>query len=159
MLISDWISDVCSSDLLTKTFSRVGKAQQELQNMYATESGFTAVYEVIDDASREREVASGKFAPTFDRQLRFRDVSFAFGAHQILRHANFTLNSGEIVALTGPSGAGKTTLVDLLLGLQVPSRGNIAIDDVYLTDIALIKWRGQTGYVPQALLLFPDTNK
>src|SRR3546814_9513603 len=88
--------------------------------MYATESGFTAVYEVIDDASREREVASGKFAPTFDRQLRFRDVSFAFGAHQILRHANFTLNSGEIVALTGPSGAGKTTLVDLLLGLQVP---------------------------------------
>src|SRR3546814_20334157 len=99
MLISDWISDVCSSDLLTKTVSVVGKAQQELQNMYATESGFTAVYEVIDDASREREVASGKFAPTFDRQLRFRDVSFAFGAHQILRHANFTLNSGEIVEI------------------------------------------------------------
>src|SRR3546814_19042053 len=125
--------------------------------MYAPESGFTAVYDVYDDASREREVASGNFAPTFDRHLLFRDVSFAFGAHQMLRHANFTLNSGEIVALTGPSGAGKTTLVDLLLGLQVPSQGNIAIDDVSLTDIDLIEWRGQTGYVPQELMLFHDS--
>lgn len=143
--------------LLTKTVSVIGKAQQELQNIYANQSGFTAVYEVIDDASREREVANGKFAPTFDRQIRFRDVSFAFGERQILRHANFTVNSGEIVALTGPSGAGKTTLVDLLLGLQLPSQGNIAIDEVPLTDIDLLKWRGQTGYVPQELMLFHDS--
>src|SRR3546814_20920341 len=84
--------------LLTKTVYVVGKAQQELQNMYATESGFTAVYEVIDDASREREVASGKFAHTFYRQLRIRDVSFEFGANQILSHSKFNLNSRQKVA-------------------------------------------------------------
>lgn len=143
--------------LLTKTVSVIGKAQQELQNVYANQSGFTAVYEVIDDASREREVASGKAAPNFDHQFRFRDVSFAFGARQILRNASFTVKSGEIVALTGPSGAGKTTLVDLLLGLQVPTQGDIAIDDVPLTDIDLLKWRGRTGYVPQELMLFHDS--
>lgn len=143
--------------LLTKTVSVIGKAQQELQNVYAAQSGFIAVYEVIDDASREREIATGKAAPTFDRQFRFRDVSFAFGEHQILRNASFTVNSGEIVALTGPSGAGKTTLVDLLLGLQLPAQGEIAIDDVPLTDINLLQWRGRTGYVPQELMLFHDT--
>lgn len=143
--------------LLTKTVSVIGKAQQELQNVYASQSGFTAVYEVIDDANREREVATGRAAPAFDRQFRFRDVSFAFGEHHILRHANFTVNAGEIVALTGPSGAGKTTLVDLLLGLQVPAQGEIAIDDVPLTDIDLLKWRARTGYVPQELMLFHDT--
>ncbi|HET8882921.1 MAG TPA: ABC transporter ATP-binding protein [Solimonas sp.] len=143
--------------LLTKTVSVIGKAQQELQNMYATESGFAAVYEVIDDARRERETASGKTLPTFERTLEFRDVSFAFGTRQLLHHVSFSVNSGEIVALTGPSGAGKTTLVDLLLGLQEPAAGQIYVDERPLHELDVIKWRGCTGYVPQELMLFHDS--
>ncbi|NGY03627.1 ABC transporter ATP-binding protein [Solimonas terrae] len=143
--------------LLTKTVNVVGKAQQELQTIYANESGFTAVYEVTDEARAERETASGRGAPTFDRGFAFSDVSFSFGAHDILKHASFSVNSGEIVALTGASGAGKTTLVDLLLGLQVPAHGDIRVDGTALRDIDLLQWRGRTGYVPQELMLFHDS--
>jgi ATP-binding cassette subfamily C protein len=143
--------------LLTKTVSVIGKAQQELQNMYATESGFAAVYEVIDDARLERETTTGTVAAHFDHSIRFHDVSFAFGARQILQQASFAVDSGEIVALTGPSGAGKTTLVDLLLGLQQAAHGEIFIDGTPLTEIDVIQWRGCTGYVPQELMLFHDS--
>ena len=143
--------------LLTKTVSVVGKAQQELQNIYANESGFSAVYEVTDDAHAERELASGRRSPTFDRGFAFHDVSFSFGTRTILKHASFNVNSGEIVALTGPSGAGKTTLVDLLLGLQEPAQGHVRVDEIPLNDVDVLKWRSRTGYVPQELMLFHDT--
>jgi ATP-binding cassette subfamily C protein len=143
--------------LLTKTVSVIGKAQQELQIVYVNESGFAAIYEVTDEARAERETASGRQVPTFDRGFAFHDVSFSFGAHDILKRASFAVNSGEIVALTGPSGTGKTTLVDLLLGLQEPQQGEIRIDGKPLRDIDLLQWRGRTGYVPQELMLFHDS--
>lgn len=142
--------------LLAKTVSVVGKAQQELQNIYANESGFAAVYEVVDDARREQETMSGRTVPHFVDGIEFRDVSFSF-SREVLRKARFTIRAGEIVALTGPSGAGKTTLVDLLLGLQEPAQGEIRIDGVPLQELDLIRWRQLTGYVPQELVLFHDS--
>jgi ATP-binding cassette subfamily C protein len=57
----------------------------------------------------------------------------------------------------GPSGAGKTTIADIILGLYAPDRGRVLIDDVPLAEIDLSSWRRLIGYVPQDLVLFHDT--
>ena len=62
--------------------------------------------------------------------------------------------AGSITVLTGLSGAGKTTLIDLVLGLHRPQSGRILIDGVDLAQIELQAWRTMVGYVPQELILF-----
>jgi ATP-binding cassette subfamily C protein len=59
--------------------------------------------------------------------------------------------------LTGPSGAGKTTIADLILGLYQPDEGQVLVDDVPLREIDLASWRSRVGYVPQELVLFHDS--
>src|SRR5690606_8181824 len=65
--------------------------------------------------------------------------------------------AGQLTVITGASGAGKTTLTDLLLGLYLPDRGEVLIDGVPLAEIDLQCWRSMVGYVPQELILFHDT--
>lgn len=87
-------------------------------------------------------------------QIVIDDVWFSHspGSEQILRGLSLTVRKGESVALVGPSGAGKTTLVDLLLGLYKPDRGTIEIDGVPLWP-DLRSWRSQVGYVGQETFL------
>src|SRR3546814_4985588 len=65
--------------------------------------------------------------------------------------------AARLTVITGGSGAGKTTLTDLLLGLHRPADGRILIDGTSLAEIDLAKWRGMVGYVPQELVLFNDS--
>jgi ATP-binding cassette subfamily C protein len=65
--------------------------------------------------------------------------------------------AGRIVAITGPSGAGKTTIADLIVGLHQPQEGSLLVDGVPLTELDLAAWRGSIGYVPQEMFLFHDT--
>ena len=143
--------------VLAKTVSTVGKTQQELQNVYRNESGYWSLYDAIAETRAQRETAQGAQQPSFARDVEFRGVGFAFGERSVLRDTSFRVSAGEIIALTGSSGAGKTTLVDLLLGLHTPTSGDILIDGVSLAEIDVMRWRAMTGYVPQELMLFHDS--
>ena len=68
-----------------------------------------------------------------------------------------TLPAGAFVAIVGSSGAGKTTVADLIIGLLRPQRGDVWIDDLPLGDIDATAWRRTIGYVPQETFLFHDT--
>ena len=72
----------------------------------------------------------------------------------MLNGTSLTVPAGSITVLTGMSGAGKTTLIDLVLGLHRPQSGRILIDGVDLAQIELQAWRTMVGYVPQELILF-----
>ena len=91
----------------------------------------------------------------FSREIVFRDVSFAYrdGTEDVLRGVSFTLRKGTTTALVGRSGAGKTTIADLLLGFLSPTGGEILIDGTPLTKETLPGWRQSLGYIPQEPLI------
>jgi ATP-binding cassette subfamily C protein len=148
---------VVMSLLLVRTVTVIGQVQQDLQTVNNSESGYWAVHGAIEDALAAREAASAARLPILSQSIELRDVCMAFGKKLVVEDASFVIPAGRITAIIGPSGAGKTTLVDLILGLYEPVAGHILIDGVPLQELDRIKWRSMVGYVPQELILFHDS--
>jgi ATP-binding cassette subfamily C protein len=119
---------------------------------------YAAILEVISETERQREVYRGQQSPGSYASIKFHDLSFSYGTSLILENVNLTLPRGSITAIAGPSGIGKSTLIDLLLGLQQPTSGTILVDGACLyNEIDIQAWRTQIGYVPQEQFLFNDS--
>ncbi len=97
-------------------------------------------------------------AVTFHTAIEFERVSFAYaGAEQpVLHEISFTIRRGESIGVVGLTGAGKSTLADLLVGLLRPSSGRILIDGQDLSD-RRFAWKHRVGYVPQSIFLLDDS--
>ncbi len=143
--------------LLARTVMILGKVQQSYQTAMQSESAYWAISDTILEARAEHEQWHGTRVPTLGSGCSFEEVSFAFGQKRILSGVSLSIPAGKVTAVTGASGAGKTTIADLLLGLYRPDRGEIHIDGVPLEEIDRLAWRGKVGYVPQELVLFHDT--
>lgn len=89
--------------------------------------------------------------------VEFRDLSFAYNDQPVLEHISAAVQPGQILALVGPTGSGKSTLVDLLPRLFNPPAGTVFVDGVDVRRLPLSVLRGAIGYVPQEALLFSDT--
>jgi ATP-binding cassette subfamily B protein/subfamily B ATP-binding cassette protein MsbA len=90
--------------------------------------------------------------------ILFKNVSFSYpGRKDTLNGINFNIAAGEVIALTGNNGAGKSTIVNLLLGFYLPHEGHIALDGVDIAELNVQQMRRQIGYVPQRPLLFNGT--
>ena len=94
----------------------------------------------------------------FQKSIQFLDVSFYYDSHrEILKNIRFDIKKGAFIGLIGPSGGGKTTVVDLLLRLFEPTGGRILLDGEDAKNINLKEWRRSIGYVSQDVHLFNDT--
>ncbi len=93
----------------------------------------------------------------FRDRIAFERVTFAYDHEPVLRDVDLTARKGEIVALVGPSGAGKTTLVDLIPRFYEPTHGRILLDGRDIREITLDSLRALTGIVSQDTVLFNDT--
>ncbi len=131
--------------------------QKLFQSATIVESAYWSIHSLIEESEQEREVMHGTMRPTLTRGCAMRDVSFAFGSRPVLQDISIDIPARQITLVMGASGAGKTTLTDLLLGLYRPDEGQVLIDDVSLERIDLGVWRAMIGYVPQELILFHDT--
>jgi ATP-binding cassette subfamily C protein len=135
----------------------ISKLQKLLQQSVQVESAYVRTMELIDLAAAARETHSGTRIPRLETECRFDNVTFAHSGTPVIRNATFVIPAGSITVLQGPSGAGKTTLIDLLTGLYEPDQGRILLDDVPLSEIDIARWRQSIGYVPQEINLLHST--
>ena len=105
------------------------------------------------------QVAGNAGKVTFEHQVRISDLSYRYpGAeHNALEGISLVIPKGTTVAIVGPSGAGKTTLVDVILGLLDDYTGKVEIDDVVLSKENIEVWQRHVGYVPQSVFLADDS--
>jgi ATP-binding cassette subfamily C protein len=90
--------------------------------------------------------------------IRFNKVSFSYDENSpVIKDLDLTINSGQTTAIIGSSGAGKTTIADLLMGLIMPNQGSILIDGKEFNPERMKAWRKQIGYVTQDTFLFNGT--
>lgn len=143
--------------LCERTLGSFNKVQKEYQRMAACESAFWSLRRTIDQAQTERELAHGAAVPTLRREIALRRVSFAYGEQRVLHDVSLRVPAGQCTVLVGPSGAGKTSAVDLIVGLVRPQEGDVWIDDLPLRAIDLQGWRRTIGYVPQETLLLHES--
>jgi subfamily B ATP-binding cassette protein MsbA len=137
-----------------KKLSRVNASLQ--QAIAAAER----IFEVLDQHTEVRERAGAPMLAPFVRSIEFRDVVFAYddaSARPILRNLTLTVRAGEMVAIVGRSGAGKTTLVNLLPRFYDVTSGAILIDGVDIREVTVASLRAQIGMVTQETVLFDDT--
>jgi len=143
--------------LLSRIVKRVNTVQQEYQEMMVSESAYWSLKETIREAEQARESSLGSEDPSLDHAIRFDRVSFRYKEEWVLREASLSFPSGLLTAIVGPSGIGKTTIADLIIGLIRPQQGEVWIDDLPLAKADLGRRRKVIGYVPHATLLLHDS--
>lgn len=143
--------------LLKRTATRIGKLQSLLQQGAILQSAYWSIHGLVEESKRERETASGTIKPTLNRGLELRKVSFAYGANAVLKNLSMEIPVNRMTLIIGASGAGKSTVTDLLCGIYQHDAGEILVDGVPLEQLDLQAWRAMVGYVPQDLILFHDT--
>lgn len=143
--------------LLAGLISRMNKVQEEYQKMVVLESAYWSMQDKIRQAESEREAVFGSTRPKLTRSVRMDRVSFKYRETWVLRDACLEFPAGLMTTITGASGAGKTTIADLVLGLLRPQTGQVLVDDVPLAEVDIRAWRRMIGYVPQETLLLHDT--
>ena len=125
--------------------------------MAVTLASAERVFEILDEPSTET-VRPGEGEARFEREVAFEGVGFRYGqGDPVLSDVSFTLPKGRVVALVGPSGAGKTTLADLLPRFHDPTAGRITMDGVPLTRVTRRSLRALLGVVSQDTVLLNDT--
>ena len=112
----------------------------------------------IIDAEPETDLADGWHPDNFRGKIEFKNVNFAFErAKKTLSDINFTIEPGDIVGIVGTTGAGKSTIINLLMRYYDHYDGEILIDGVNIRNIDLSFYRSQIGYVQQEPMMFHDT--
>ena len=120
-------------------------------------AGAERVFEILDAEAEIRDRPDARPAPRFSRAIEFHDVSFGYGGNLVLKNINLRIRAGELVALVGVSGVGKSTLADLIPRFYDVTAGKITLDRVDIRDVTLASLRSQIGMVTQHTFLFNDT--
>ena len=118
----------------------------------------TRVFEILDMKGEVRDTPEAKAIAKLSGKVEFDDVHFHYREDQeIIKGIRFTVEPGQTVALVGPSGAGKTTLMQLLHRFYDPVSGEIRVDGIPLKSVQLASYWNQIGIVPQETILFGGT--
>ena len=144
---------VAAMSRLLPAFSRINYSLNSLR------TGFHLFRDIIAANSWEsEELGEGVGKLEFKESIAVRNLSFTYpgSAVPVLKNLNFELKHNSSLAVTGPTGGGKSTLIDLLLGLRLPGEGTITVDGKDIT-LSLKAWRKMIGFVPQFIVLNDDT--
>ena len=152
----DFVAFVTALFLMYAPARKLSRVNADLQQSAAAAD---RIFEILDTHSEVHERPDAAALPRFSRSIEFRDVRFAYGEQQdaTLTGVTFTVGAGQVLAIVGRSGAGKTTLVNLLPRFYDVTGGAILIDGRDVRDATLASLRSQIGLVTQETVLFDDT--
>jgi ATP-binding cassette subfamily C protein len=151
--------------VFTRLMPRLASGSGQLQAFLSDLPAFEAIGRISQECRENAEVftssdpaVSGP-APVLAHELRLEDVSFRYEPQLpwVLDRMSLTIAAGKITAIAGASGAGKSTIADVVNGLLLPNSGHVLVDGVPITRQAGRAWRRQVGYVAQDTMLFHDT--
>jgi len=142
---------------LGRMLTQFRRVQQQYQRVAVGESAFRSIRHSIRVAQQARENLPGGAEPLLERSIRLQTVQFAYDTRKVLDGVSLEIPAYRLTTLTGSSGAGKTTVVDLVTGLLQPQAGSVLVDELPLDAIDLAAWRRRIGYVPQDTRLLHDS--
>jgi subfamily B ATP-binding cassette protein MsbA len=142
--------------LLYDPFKSLGKTNGQVQQGLAAAD---RVFELLDTRSDVIDRPGAPALRGFHRAIEFDGVTFRYQAEPVLRDIRLTIGRGEVVALVGPSGGGKSTLADLLLRFYDVNAGAIRIDGTDIREVTQASLRAQMALVTQHTFLFNDSVK
>jgi ATP-binding cassette subfamily C protein len=147
--------------IVARVMPRMTGLYERVQYLTTLSPAFEEVRQATEDCEAAAEPAPPEPRPiAFEREVRFDRVTCRYDERAgapALCDVDLRFLAGTTTAIAGTSGAGKTTIADLLLGLLTPAEGEIRIDGVRLDPSTLSSWRSQVAYVPQDTFLFHDT--
>ena len=145
----EFVAYLTAAGLLSKPIRSLTDVNEKIQR------GLAAAYSIFDIIDMPPEEDSGTQTPILSGKINFENVSLTYGDGKVaIRDFNLKVNAGETIALIGRSGAGKTSLVNLLQRLQPINEGKITLDDIAIEDIKLASLRRQVSTVSQQVILF-----
>ncbi len=143
------------------TFSQVMQPIKAISDSFSgIHAGITAgerVLDLIDTPPAFENKKDAKSVSSFENSITFENVDFAYGDKQVLDKVSFRFKKGNTIALVGPSGGGKSTLMDLIPRFHDPKNGSIKFDGIPYEDLNIESIRSQMGIVNQESFLFNDT--
>ena len=147
--------------LFSRLVPRLVTLQQTFQEILSVVPALDAIENLIAECERSPERTTDAQEPIeIGNGIELRDVSFSYtgtGAMRQLHSVSVEIPTGKTTAIVGSSGAGKSTIADLLLGLITPDTGDVLVGGRRLDEMHLSSWRDQIGYVAQDTFLFNDT--
>ncbi|BAI60941.1 truncated ABC transporter permease/ATP binding protein [Methanocella paludicola SANAE] len=157
MTMGDFVAFLGYVLIMTGAVYSLFTTYQSFQPMLASMDRLKELFSMVPEFERDKDARKLYVPEAFIGRVKFDKVSFAYGKEPVLKNISFEVLPGEAVALVGPSGVGKTTMINLLLKLYIPQSGAIYLDGVNLKGIDHVWLRRQIGVVSQEIFLFNDT--
>lgn len=143
---------------VTRFFQPVQELSQMYTTMQSAMAGGERVLELLDARPEVADPPDGREMPEIEGQIELRDVHFSYSSDDpVLRDVNLKIEPGQTVALVGPTGAGKSTIANLVSRFYDASEGEVLIDGVNVRNVVQQSLRRQTGVVSQEPFLFAGT--
>lgn len=142
--------------LMIKPVKRLSKVYAVIQQSL---SAATRIFDILDTEAKVKDIENPVTLPVLSRAISFKELWFKYEDEEefVLKNVNLEIKKGEVVAIVGSSGAGKTTLVNLIPRFFDPQKGTVDIDGVDIRNATLKSLRDHIGIVTQDMILFNDT--
>lgn len=137
----------------------INKIVLAIQNLKFSTASLNAINSIFENQNQDKNIVNSKSTKiTFNDKISLNNITFSYNKNSknVLQNANLSIKKNQIVGLYGKSGSGKTTIVDLILGLLKPRFGEIKTDNTSISD-NIFSWQKKISYIPQSIFLFEDT--